>query len=358
MTNDSVEKLSADAKIKTTVSKCPNCGGEAVFDAKSQKLHCPFCGSFFEIENENKVVENEIAGLLQSAKEWKEAEVYECKSCGAKEILSRNEVAKICPFCGTNNVVRSEDLAGLQPQGVVTFKIEKDEAGNIATTWAKKGFWAPRDFKRSATPENIHGVYNPVFTFDVETKSSYKGRLGEYYTTTNGKTTTTHVRYFNVSGDQNLNFDDFIVQASYTMPQYRITQISPFPTNGAPAYKPEYLRGYSACAYSKDGNVCWKQCKELMQVEIEKKILSRYKYDVKDYLQVNTAYYHPKYKYILLPVYVGNYTYRKKLFNFYINGSNGKIAGNRPVSFWKVFFAVMLAVILIAVIIFFSYTTD
>jgi len=358
MIKDAVEKISADAKLKTTVFKCPNCGGEAEFDAKTQKLHCLFCGGYYEIENEEKVVENELTELLNNAKVWNEAEVYQCKSCGAKEILEKNEVATACPFCGTNNVVRVEDLPGLKPQGVVTFKIEKNNAGEIATTWARKAFWAPRDFKKSANPENIHGVYNPVFTFDVETKSSYKGRLGEYYTTHNGKSTQTHVRYFNIAGDQNLNFDDFIVQASSTMPQKSITKISPFPTNGAPAYQPEYLRGYSASAYNKDGAVCWEQCKEMMRVEIENRILSRYHYDVKDYLKVTTSYYHPKYKYILVPVYVGNYTYRSKLYNFYINGSNGKITGSTPKSFWKIFFAVLLGIAVAAVILYFMYVGD
>jgi len=358
MIDNAVEKLSADAKLKTTVFKCPNCGGEAEFDAKSQKLHCLFCGGYFEIENEQKVVENELEDLLNNAIVWNGAEVYQCKSCGAKEILEKNEVATACPFCGTNNVVRVEDLPGLKPQGVVTFKVEKDVAGEIATTWARKSIWAPRDFKKSATPENIHGVYNPVFTFDAETKSVYKGRLGEHYTVSNGKTTTTHVRYFNISGNQDLNFDDFIVQASSSMPQRSISAISPFPTNDAPAYKPEYLRGYSASAYNRDGAVCWEECKEMMRVEIERRILSRYKYDVKDYLHVSTSYYHPKYKYILVPVYVGNYTYRKKLYNFYINGSNGKITGSRPKSFWKILFTTLLALIVIGIILYFMFLSE
>ena len=358
MTNEAVEKISADAKLKTTVFKCPNCGGEAEFDAKTQKLHCLFCGGYFEIENDEKVVENELDDLLNKAKVWDEAEVYQCKSCGAKEILDKKEVATVCPFCGTNNVVRVEDLPGLKPQGVVTFKVEKNTAGEIATTWARKSIWSPRDFKKSAEPENIHGIYNPVFTFDAQTKSTYKGRLGEYYTVSNGKTTTTHVRYFNVSGNQDLNFDDFIVQASTAIPQKSISAISPFPTNDAPTYRTEYLRGYSASAYDKDGAVCWQQCKEMMRVEIEQRILSRYTYDVKDYLTVTTSYYHPRYKYILVPLYVGNYTYRSKLYNFYINGSNGKITGKRPKSFWKIFFTTLLAIIVLGIILYFMFLTD
>ena len=351
-----VEKLSADAKLKTSVFKCPNCGGEAEFDAKTQKLHCLFCGGYFEIKNDEKVVENEIDELLNDAKVWSEAEVYECKSCGAKEILNKNEVAITCPFCGTNNVVKTEDLPGIKPQGVVTFKIEKDKASTIAKAWAKKGWFAPNDFRRSADTENIHGVYNPVFTFDAETKSDYEGKLGKYHTVGSGKNAHTEIRYFHISGnDFPVNFDDFIVQASTAIPQKHISKISPFPTNDAPTYKSEYLRGFSANAYNKDGKVCWDECKELMRFEIENRILARYNHDVKQYVNIKTTYYKPKYKYILVPLYIGNYRYRNKIFNFFINGSNGRISGSRPKSFWKILFVTILGIILAGLIIYLTY---
>ncbi len=354
-----VEKLSADAKMHTSVFKCPNCGGEAEFDAKTQKLHCLFCGGYFEIQNDEKVTENELGELLDKATVWKEAEVYQCKSCGAKEILDNNEVATACPFCGTSNIVRTEDLPGIKPQGVVTFKIEKENAVEIAKLWAKKDWFAPNDFKRSATREKIHGIYNPVFTFDAETVSDYKGRLGKYYHVGSGKNSHTEVRYFSVAGkDFPLKFDDYIVQASTFIPQKHISKIAPFPTNDAPVYKSEYLRGFSANAYNKDGKVCWDECKELMRIEIEGRILARYDYDVKQYMHIDTVYNHPLYKYILVPLYVGNYRYRNKVFNFFINGSNGKISGSRPKSFWKILFVTILGLIVAGLIIYLTYVGD
>ena len=48
----------------------------------------------------------------------------------------------------------------------------------------------------------------------------------------------------------------------------------------------------------------------------------------------------------MLPIYIGNYTYNKKVYNFYINGSNGKISGSAPVSGWKI--ALLILVIILA----------
>ncbi len=355
------EKLYSDDKIGTTTYKCPNCGGEAEFDAKTQKMHCLYCDSFFEISQDGTVTENELSELLKDATVWSDAEVYQCKSCGAKEILDNQEVAMTCPFCGTSNIVKTEELPGLKPHGVVTFRVDKEKASTIALNWAKRKFYAPRDFKKSATPENIHGVYNPVFTFDADTDNTYSGRLGKNYTTTtiiNGRpVTTVHTRYFDVSGRQEIKFDDFIVQASSNISLDNIRAIEPFKTNDAPKYKTDYLRGYSASTYNKSGAQCWDECKDLMAKRIEQKILSKYDYDVKSYLNVKTAYLKQKYKYILVPVYVGHYTYRNKLYNFYINGESGRITGKTPVSAWKVFFTVLFCIAIVAGIAILSFLT-
>lgn len=353
------EKLYSDDNVETTVYRCENCGGEAIFDAKSQKMICQYCGSKFDLPESGKVVEKDLSDLISNAKVWQEAEVYQCKSCGAKEIISNQDVTHECPFCGTNNIVKTEELAGLKPQGIVPFKLENTRASQIALNWAKKKFYAPRAFKKSARPENIKGVYNPVFTFDTETKSTYTGRLGKNYTTThvvNGRpVTTVHTRYFSISGKQDLNFDDYIVQASSNIPNATLVSISPFTTNGAPTYNQDYLRGYSASTYNKDGATCWRECQTSMKKDIERKILSRYDYDVKSYLNVNTAFLKQKYKYVLVPVYVGHYKYKNKLYNFYINGENGRITGKTPVSKLKVFWTVMLVLAIIAGIVALSY---
>ena len=353
------EKLYSDDNVETTVYRCENCGGEAIFDAKSQKMICQYCGSKFDLPESGKVVEKDLSDLISNAKVWQEAEVYQCKSCGAKEIISNQDVTHECPFCGTNNIVKTEELAGLKPQGIVPFKLENTRASQIALNWAKKKFYAPRAFKKSAKPENIKGVYNPVFTFDTETKSTYTGRLGKNYTTThvvNGRpVTTVHTRYFSISGKQDLNFDDYIVQASSNIPNATLVSISPFTTNGAPTYNQDYLRGYSASTYNKDGATCWRECQTSMKKDIERKILSRYDYDVKSYLNVNTAFLKQKYKYVLVPVYVGHYKYKNKLYNFYINGENGRITGKTPVSKLKVFWTVMLVLAIIAGIVALSY---
>ena len=362
MSKTAEQKLYSDKKLDTSVYKCPNCGGEAVFDATKQKMRCMYCDSLFDIETNEKVVEKDINELLSNAKVWKEAEVYQCKSCGAKEIISAQEVAHECAFCGTNNIVKIEEMAGLKPQGVVPFKVDDKHAEQVAQKWARSKFYAPRSFKKSAKAENIKGVYNPVFTFDCDTRSTYEGRLGKNYTTyshVNGKTVAhTHTNYFNVKGSHAMKFDDYLIQASSNITTDTLVKISPFSTNDAPKYTQDYLRGYAASTYNKDGQHCWKECQSWMKYDIEKQILKKYDYDVKDYLNINTTYINQTYKYLLVPVYVGHTTFKGKLYNFYVNGENGKITGKTPVSGWKVAFTVIGILAIIALIVAGIYILD
>ncbi|MFQ5408092.1 MAG: hypothetical protein ACE5FI_06680, partial [Anaerolineales bacterium] len=43
-----------------------------------------------------------------------------------------------------------------------------------------------------------------------------------------------------------------------------------------------------------------------------------------------------KWRYVLLPVYVSAYKYRGKTYQTLVNGQNGTVGGQRPVSWWKV----------------------
>ena len=81
-------------------------------------------------------------------------------------------------------------------------------------------------------------------------------------------------------------------------------------------------------------------------------ILARYDYDVIDYLNVNTSCENITYKYLLLPVYVGATRWKKKVYNFFVNGRNGKVAGKMPLSPLKILGVVVLG---LAVVGLFAY---
>lgn len=347
---DNTELLYSDKKLNTNYFNCPSCGGQTEFDPKTQKMKCAFCGSVFDIPKDKTAKERPLEELLEKGTPWKNKEVIMCSNCGSKEVVSKGEISTCCSFCGTTNIVRTEDIVGMEPQGLCPFQKSVTEIAPIAQKWARKKVFAPNDFKKSAKPENIHGVYSPAFTFDSVTHSTYSGVLGEDETHTtrnmNGTVSTyTTTRKFNISGTHDAKFDDLIVQASLNIPYNVINKLEPFPTNEAISYNEKYLNGYTANTYSKDGKQLWNDCKLKIDGIIQQQVLSKYRHDRVYSFVANTSYNNSTYKYILLPLYIGHHTYKEKNYNFYINGITGRIFGKSPVSKWKVFFTVLAGIL-------------
>lgn len=321
---------------ETRITKCPSCGANMIWSAEDSCLICEYCGTREEVKGMASA-EQAFETLLRKDAEWAgETHVFRCDNCGAVEILDKRDISKKCSFCGTTNVVETNELPGLKPTAVVPFRVTVQKAIDNAKAWAKKRFFAPRSFKKTLSPENVSGVYNPAFTFDTRTYSSYKGVLGKYYYRTkrvNGKTVSErYIRYFPIRGSWSQDFDDLLVQASSKIAQKDIDKLQPFDTNLSCKYEPEYLSGYSATQYTKDGMKCWAEAKASICEQIKRAILSRYVYDMVVSFDVQTACNGITYKYMLLPVYVGHFNFRKKLYNFFVSGYNGKVAGKTPVS--------------------------
>ena len=53
---------------------------------------------------------------------------------------------------------------------------------------------------------------------------------------------------------------------------------------------------------------------------------------------------------ILLPIYLLTYRYRDKIYRFLINGQTGKMAGDKPLSPWRIALAVGLVVVLLVIV--------
>ncbi len=338
---------------ETDTAKCPACGAKMVFSPEKQQLECPYCGCTQEVNFTKTSSEIALEYMFaQKNDEWgQETHVFRCNNCGAKEVIRSTEISKACPFCGTTNVTQASDLSGMRPNGVVPFAIDVKAASDRVVAWAKKKFFAPRAFKKSVKPEKLTGLYVPAFTFDANTFSTYQGRLGKYYSRTvrsGGKTKTVReLRYFTVSGNLNLRFDDVLVQAGERITQRDLDKLSPFDTNASKEYSSEYLHGYSAQGNEKSGEQCWEEAKGMICEAVKQRILSQYDYDVVDYLTPQTSCSDVTFKYVLLPLYVGHCNFKQKLYNFFVNGKNGNVTGKTPVSALKVTIAVLLGVLII-----------
>ena len=338
---DKQDKLSETEKIK-----CPSCGADLTFDAKIGKLKCAHCSSTFDLtERALNVEKNFFEDVVQD--NWREeAHSYRCENCGAVTVMNKGEIAGHCPFCGANKVIVVEEQSGIKPMNVIPFAFDKEKAKEYYKNWIRKKFFAPRKLKKNFSAKTVNNVYVPCWTYDSATTTNYVGRFGEYYTVVVGsgknRRTEKRIRWYTVSGSYSRNFDDVAIEASSYVDQAQFDKIAPYDTNNAKDYDGKYLAGAVAERYRVGLADAFEIAKGKMHAVIKNEILGLYHADVVDYLNVYVNYNEVRYKYVLLPLWVCNFGYKGKTYNFFINGETGRTAGKTPLSPLKVGLAVLI----------------
>ncbi len=359
--NGARETFEVDNKINTITAKCSNCGGSMAFSPTHQALKCEHCDTIVDIVTSKDVMELAIENAFNSSEQWgKEESVYRCESCGAEVIINNKTHATTCPYCDASHIVKSDDLVGLKPNAVYPFLLTEQQAVDVATVWAKKIFFAPRKFKKNLRAENIKGVYQPCFTFDSQTISYYKGRIGKRYTRVVGsgknRRTETYIVWRNISGTYTRAFDDIMVNTTMTYTQKTLENLMPYDINTLVNFEQKLLTGYIAKRHEKDLPTSWCDAKSIMDGVLRKEILGQYSYDVVSDLNVDTTHSSVTYKYVLLPVYILNYKYRGKTYSLYVNGNTGMVTGKTPVSPLKIALTVLLGAIVVGGLAYLIYT--
>ena len=330
-----------EQRLDSEIYKCQNCGNFLHYDPTSGKLKCDYCKSFQPV----KVVESAVElpyrdDVEEEFESWQGAKSVKCKSCGAITVLPEYEVVVRCPFCNASNIVEAEQVGGLLPNGILPFRISKEEVPARYVKWLKKKHIAPFKLKKEAQSQPCSGVYVPVFTFDSYCDSSYNIRYGRYYTETVGtgknRHTVTRTKWYTDSGRITNFFNDVQVEASKSITQKNLRKLGGFDTDNSLEYHSQYMSGYSAERYDKGLDDSWEEAREMMDKGMRSLIISQYQADVVDYVEMDNLYTERTYKYVLVPIWVFNYTYAKKSYACIVNGRTGKVIGSYPKSPFKI----------------------
>ena len=150
--------------------------------------------------------------------------------------------------------------------------------------------------------------------------------------------------------------DDVTITASDSNSQTLLNKLLPYDIQNIHAYDKTFLSGFMAHKTEKTVNEGWNEAKQTIDDKLRSLILSNYHYNVVKYLNVNTIHENVTYKYVLLPIYVVSFPYKKKSYPIYVNGNTGKVSGKTPVSPWKVGIVSVLSAALLALIIWLFYT--
>ncbi len=347
-----------DTKEETD-KKCPQCGGVMNFNPATGNLKCPYCE--YEEEIEKQVFEPEKADELDffaaehtANCDWGvETKTVLCNACGAESIYDALQTSAVCPFCGSNQVMDANDQNTMAPGGVVPFSVSDKQASGLFKKWIKRRWFCPRLAKNSAKPDRFNGIYLPFWTFDTYTTSSYTGRYGIDHITTDSKGERhTETIWHNTSGVYQEFFNDELVAASKNHDISMLRKLEPFDTENNKSYKPEYIAGFVAERYSLGLKDAWQRAiqsiKSKLTSHISDEIREEHRADHVGSVSFSTDYKDITYKYLLLPIWVSNYKYKNKVYQFMVNGQTGKVAGKTPISIPRVILATLGILAIIA----------
>jgi len=350
---------------------CKNCGGKIEFAPGTTSVKCPYCGTVNEITFEQEELEKAFKEIdyfayINQTVQTEDITVQEsfvkCESCGASTTIDSNVVSAECPYCGSPLVREQAKLQNIiEPQGLIPFVIDKNEAEKKFNQWMKKSFWAPKKAKVYARPDKLQGLYTPYWTYDASTITSYVGQRGddyhttETYTDSSGQTqtrTVTKTRWSHASGTVYVNFDDIPIVASTSLPEKYVNKLQPWNMTALKPYNKMFLSGFKSESYTRDVKEGFEMSKRVMEAEIVVAINRDIGGDHQRITSKNTTYNNVTFKHILLPIWISSYRYKDKIYNFVVNGQTGKVQGKRPVSAGKVILVILLVIAVIIALYF------
>ncbi len=341
---------------------CPACGAEAVWTPAKQALVCPFCGTVSPAElkaDGSLVEENDLVAALRAMPDDQRGWVatkktVRCQSCSAISVFDEKHVAKNCDFCGSPSIVAVEDVGTpIRPSSVLAFKVADTKVRDDIRKWYGTHWFAPNKLKTKALTDTVHGVYLPYWTFDAQSECPWEAEAGEYYYVRDSKgNQERRVRWYPASGHVSHFFDDVLVPASKGVHTKLLHELEPFPTTtDLVPYDPGYISGWVVEQYQIDLIQAAEHSRERMNLALEQMCAQQVPGDTHRNLRVTPVFSAQTFKHILLPVWLLTYTFGTKNYQVTVNGYTGKITGEYPISWVKVAFVVLLALIAIAVFI-------
>ncbi len=346
--------------------KCPGCGADMHYDAKTRKLKCGSCGRLMEIDamprssadagteaedSEDGEISPFAAEEIEDEAEFGRIEreegstafdgedgcQYVCNNCGAVVVTTADTTATSCSFCGAP-VVLGDRLSGKKaPVWIIPFKVNKEQAKAAFRKWCGGGKLTPRDFMTADRIKNITGMYVPFWLYDMEGTGEADCTATRVRTYTQGDYICTETKYYHVYRRLHMAYCKVPVDASEKMNDGMMDKLEPFGYGELTRFNMPYLAGYLAEQYNYDDRELLPRVTERVKRYANEYLASTITgYSTVAYNRKNIQLDPVNARYTLLPVWMVCYDYRDSEHIFAMNGQTGKIVGKPPLSKQKI----------------------
>lgn len=330
---------------------CPQCGGRMRFDAELMNLKCAHCGFIQAVEEVSlRDGAHPLDFTLPTARGhlWAAGERrFHCPQCGAATLLPAGGKSALCPFCGNAALVEAAEEADLiSPDGVIPMALEAEAASAAARRWLGRGLFAPDNLAAVVRHHALRPAYLPFWIFEATLTARWSAEVAEGY----GR----NRRWVPRTGEHIAFFRDQLQPASRAVPAGLLKRLPPFDLKKLLAFKPEYLADWPAALY----DIALADASLLAREQMVKAVRQELLYKAAPGQQVrnleaSTDHFSGElYKLALLPLWIGTYTYRGRLYQLLINGQTGAAAGDKPVDGVKVALVAVGALVILAFLLY------
>ena len=308
---------------------CKNCGGNIIYDIKSQKLVCKQCSASFAPESVTK--ENDSVDY-----DYFETTVFTCPQCGAEIMCEDNEASSFCTYCASSTVLTSRISKEKKPDYIIPFEKTKEECIGEFKKITKRAIFAPSELKDAKILDQFKAIYVPYWFYEVNQEGNFKVSAMELQK--DAETASTY--YFDVYGYIKGTFEGICRDASYSFSDDLGERIAPFFTERKKKFYPSYLSGFYADISDVESVVYEHEAEELAN-DVAREVVSmsackdEYR-NMKLYLsndeatnQFNTVV---SAKRALFPIWFMSFKNEKKVAYMTVNGQTGKAASDFPIS--------------------------
>ena len=299
--------------------QCKNCGGNAVFEPKSGKMFCQYCGSY------------------DSERKTGDRSVNVCASCGGEISVETNVSSSKCPYCGNYLVFDERIEDNYEPKEILPFSVTREMAEETLKNTFKRRTFAPSGFFSKESFKSIKGDYVPFFLYDYNTLTEFDGTGTQSRSWISGNKEYTETSYYRIRRKMRADFSKIPADASY-FDDNQMDLLEPFPYDKFKDFDPKYMSGFYGYIFDAPASSYEQRVKGRISGAVSRLLSDSYaEYNGVRADVCETNFDLRKDEYVLMPVWEYEYKYKDQTYNFYINGVTGKAVGTVPVSKKKVF---------------------
>ena len=300
--------------------KCPNCGGELVFDPSAQNFKCEYCSSSFSQE--------ELDAMKPAA-------------------------ATICYYCH-NPVVLSGRLSGeLKPDRIIPFAIDKKQAEQRFLDFVHSKKFVPRALFQKNQIEKLSGVYFPYWVYECTMEGSMDAQGTNIRVWRSGDVEYTETKYYQVEREGTVEISNLTKNALTKVNRRLIESVFPYDLTQMKEFHMGFLSGFQA----EKRDVEPESLRQQTEQEVKEYGRQLLRDTISGYSGVTVGSHQEKiqketWSYVLLPLWTLTYKGKNGKFYYYsLNGQTGKIYGELPLDYKRV--SLLAGAVALIVLIFF-----